>query len=708
LNLTLLQDRNERLVTRARYRIGIDVGGTFTDFVLADMVGRGLRFHKEPSVPTDPSLAVERGLAALAATFAIEPRNVELVVHGTTIGLNAIIQRRGARMAMVVSEGNRDVLELARLRLPSSYDFTEPREIPLVPRRLVFEIGARQRADGQVERRPSAGELRALADGLRTADVEAVAVMLLNSYRDPTLEREVAAALRKELPGVLVTESAVLWPEVREYERSLVAGLNAYIHPLMARYFDRLQRRVAEQGVDGPIYITANNGGTLSLDTARARPIDTVLSGPASGVVASTRVGAAAGQPRLITLDMGGTSTDISICQAGVPEFTTATFVGDFPLMMPVVNVGAIGAGGGSILWVDRQGVLKVGPLSAGADPGPVAYGRGGTEATITDCYLVLGILDPAVFLGGRMTLDLDAARRSLERTADQLGFEGENRVVAAAEAALRVASAKMATELTKLLATVGVDPRQFSLVAYGGAGPTHANLLAEEAGLTSVLVPTAPGIFCALGAILADVRRDYVRTERHLVVPTDARSDQPDGWPAVAAALADLEQEAVAWVENEGALIGEHGFAVSMKVRYPEQAYELDILVPEEVRASLDAGILARVFHAEHHRLYGFSEPASPIQVTTIRLGVIGRVPPVTLPDAAPRTPYSRRARPIWRHGQQIEAAVYDRPEIGKGALVRGPAVVEQPDTTIFILPGWRADADRLGTLHLTRETAP
>lgn len=695
-------------MTRARYRIGIDVGGTFTDFVLADMAGQELRFHKEPSVPADPSLAVERGIAALKDAFQVSPEDVELVVHGTTIGLNAIIQRRGARMAMVVSEGNRDVLEIARLRLPSSYDFTEPREVPLVPRRLVFEVGARQRADGRVERRPGPDEVNALAERLRAADVEAVAVMLLNSYRDATLEQEIADALRARLPGVLVTQSAVLWPEVREYERSLVAGLNAYIHPLMSRYFDRLRQRVAGEGVTEPIYITANNGGTLSLETARARPIDTVLSGPASGVVAATRVGAAAGQPRLITLDMGGTSTDISLCQAGAPEFTTATFVGDFPLMMPVVNVTAIGAGGGSILWVDRQGVLKVGPLSAGADPGPVAYGCGGTEPTVTDCYLVLGILDPAVFLGGRMKLDLDAARAALEGIADRLGLKGDNRAVAAAEAALRVATAKMATELIKLLATAGVDPRQFSLVAYGGAGPTHANLLAEEAGLTSVLVPIAPGTFCALGAILADVRRDYVRTERHLVVPPGTRSDKPDGWPAVAAAIAELEREAIAWVANEGALIGDHGLAVSMKVRYPEQAYELDILVPEEARAGLDAATLAHIFHAEHHRLYGFSEPASPVQVTTIRLGVIGRVPSVALPEAGRAVPAPRLTRRIWFRSAQIDAAIHARSDLGQGAVIHGPAAVEQPDTTILVLPGWRAEADRLGTLHLTRETAP
>jgi len=690
---------------KPRYRIGIDVGGTFTDFVVADMATGRFLFYKQPSVPNDPSASVERGIAALTADQGMDPADVELVVHGTTIGLNAIIQRRGARLAMVVSPGNRDVLEIARLRLPSSYDFTEPREVPLVPRRLMFEVPARMRADGSIEQAPTAEELAGLAARIAAAKVDAVAVMLLNAYRDASLERQVADALRAALPGLLVTESAVLWPEVREYERSLIAGLNAYIHPLMGAYLDRLRQRVAGLGVRGPIYITANNGGTLSLDTARERPIDTVLSGPASGVVAACRIGEAAGFAQLVTIDMGGTSADISIVQAGVPEFTTATFVGDFPLIMPVVNVGAIGAGGGSVLWVDAQGVLKVGPRSAGADPGPVCYGRGGVEPTITDCYVALRIVDPDRFLGGRMRLDAAAALHALEGIADRLGIVGADRALAAAEAALHVASAKMATELTKLMATAGVDPRRFGLVAFGGAGPTHANLLAEEAGLATVLVPSAPGTFCALGAILADVRRDYVRTARRLVgVPQGQGAEE---WPAVAALLAELEAEASSWIGQEGALVGAHDFVVTMRVRYPNQAYELEVIVPEPVRATLDGKKLAALFHAEHARLYGFAEPASPVQVTTVRLGVIGRVPPVALPGCAAATPHPIATRRVRLHGTEMDALVYARADIGAGAIIHGPAIVEQHDTTVLLLPGWWGKADRLGTLHLTQMRA-
>jgi N-methylhydantoinase A len=682
-----------------RYRIGIDVGGTFTDFILADMREGGLQLHKEPSVPADPSLAVERGAKALLESRAIPADAVELVVHGTTIGLNAIIQRRGARLALVVSRGNRDVLEIARIRLPSSYDVTAPREAPLIRRDLVFEVSARMRSDGSIVAPVDEAEVARIADALRAKNVNAVAVMLLNSYRDPQLEIAVADLLRRALPDVLVTESGVVWPEVREYERCLVAGLNAYIHPLMRDYFDRLETRVGANRIAAPIYITANNGGTLSLDTARARPIDTVLSGPASGVVASVRVGEVAGRRRLVTFDMGGTSADISIVRDGAPEFTTTTFVGDFPLIMPVVNVGAIGAGGGSILWVDDQGFLKVGPLSAGADPGPVSYGRGGTAPTITDCYLATGIIDPERFLGGRMRLDRDAALGALGSVAAGLGLDGP---IAAAEAALRVASAKMASEITKLLATAGADPRDFALVAYGGAGPTHAILLAEEARLDAVLVPTTPGAFCALGAVLADVRRDYAQTARHLIAPPGVLGEEQDGWPATAAAVARLRAQALAWIADEGDIVGAHRLAVSADMRYPGQAFELDIPATADPP---DAAGWCAAFHAEHQRLYGFSDPASPVQITTVRLGVVGKVPPVSFPRAGDARPQVKGTRIVWREGRPHKAAVYDRSEFGRGAVVYGPAIVEQADTTTLILDGWRCEADAVGTLHLNRE---
>ncbi len=678
----------------SRYRLGIDVGGTFTDFVLARADGAGgIAFHKEPSVPDDPSHAVEAGVQALIAREGIAPDQIELVVHGTTLALNAIIQQKGARVALVVSRGNRDVMEIARARMPNSYDFTAGREEPLIPRESVFEVGARGLSDGTVMAGVERAEIADVAEGIARGGHDAVAVMLLNSYRDPTLEAAMAKALSDALPGMPVTPSAAIWPEMREYERALVTCMNSYVHPLMARYFDGLQARFAELGVTAPVYITANSAGTVSLETARGRPVDTVLSGPASGVLAATRT--APDQPSLITFDMGGTSTDISITRNNALEFTNATLIGDYPLMLPVVNVSAIGAGGGSIIWADAQGVLKAGPESAGADPGPVCYGRGGTRPTITDCYLTLGYLDPARFNDGRMTLQTEAAEAAL---AEVGALAGQADAITTASSALRVATARMATELRKLMAEKGLDPRGFVLAAFGGAGPTHANMLAEEARLEGVLVPRLPGTFCALGAILADVRRDYVRQAR---ITTDRSGS---GWDGITALLEEMETEALAWIGAEGDLIGTHELRLTCDMRYPGQAFELPIDVPAYDRNTLTPGHVIDLFNNEHERLYGFIEPDSAVQLTTLHLSVVGKVEQIGLPEAAPGgLPEPRAIRRV-HHQDWRDVPVYDRAAIGSSATVDGPAIVEQPDTTVLILPGWRAVADRLGNLMIRR----
>jgi N-methylhydantoinase A len=685
--------RNGEGAVSGFYRLGIDVGGTFTDFVLADTTGASIAFHKEPSVPSDPSRAAEAGVAYLIEREGIAPGAIELVVHGTTLALNAIIQQKGARVALVVSRGNRDVMEIARARMPNSYDFTAGREAPLIPRESVFEVGARGLSDGSVMQPADPEEIAELARKIAAGGHEAVAVMLLNSYREPALEAEVAEHLAAALDGIPVTPSAAIWPEMREYERALVTCMNSYVNPLMARYFERLQARFAGLGISAPIYITANNGGTVSLETARARPVDTVLSGPASGVLAATKTALDAAS--LITFDMGGTSTDISITRDGKLEFTNSTLIGDYPLMLPVVNVSAIGAGGGSIVWADPQGLLKVGPESAGADPGPVCYGRGGTRPTITDCYLTLGYLDPARFNDGRLALDAGAAAAALAEIGQTAG---QADAVATAAAALRVATARMATELRKLMAEKGLDPRGFVLAAFGGAGPTHANMLAEEARLDGVLVPRLPGTFCALGAILADVRREYVRQAR---ITTDREGT---AWDGITAHLAAMEAEALDWVASEGAVIGAHELRLTCDMRYPGQAFELSIDVTDYALDSLTPGQLIDLFNAEHDRLYGFVEQDSAVQVTTLRLSVVGKVAPIGLPEAAPGgLPEPRAIRRVHHHDWR-DVPVYDRASIGAGATLDGPAIVEQPDTTVLILAGWQAVADSLGNLMIRR----
>ena len=679
------------------YRVGIDVGGTFTDLVLADGSTGSLVHFKEPSTPDDPSLAVESGLARLLDQAGVSPASVGLVVHGTTLALNAIIQRRGAKLAMVVSRGHRDVLEIGRSRMPSSYNFHSGRGDPLVPRERMLEVDARIDAKGQVIVRPDAAALAHLAKALTATGADAAAVMLLNSYLDPALEEEVACALERHLPGLPITRSAVIWPEIREFERALVAGMNAYVSPMVDAYLSRLKQRLRGLGIAAEITITSSNGGSLSLSTARQRPVDTILSGPASGVTAGVELTRATGIAAAITFDMGGTSADISVIRGSEPEYATNTTIGDLPLMIPVVAVSAIGAGGGSLLTVDAQGLLKVGPNSAGARPGPICYGLGATVPAITDCYLAIGLIDPNRFLGGRLQLDAAAARTALEAVGRGIGI---GTAEAVGEAALRVATARMATELFKALAQVGADPREFTLLPFGGAGPTHATMLADEAGLRSVIIPLGPGTFCALGAICADIRRDFARSL--------GEANVADSIEAVTAAFAALTGESAAWIAGESSLVGEVVTTRLADMRYAGQAFNVTVKLSDFLEPSTNA--LADLFHQAHEALYGFRDPTAPVLVLTVRVTVSGRLPPLHAPvatasmDAAPQA----GTRAVYVAGAWRDVTVLRRTDLQPDHRITGPTLIEQDDTTVWVTPGWTGSVDANLNLRLVAgETA-
>jgi N-methylhydantoinase A len=675
-------------------RVGVDVGGTFTDFVLSEGVGDRLVFYKEPSTPGDPSRAVVQGLANCVEKAGLTPSDVELILHGTTIGLNAIIQRTGAEIGLVVTTGFRDILEIARSRMPSSFDFHARKEEPLIPRDRIFEIDARFNPQGFATRTPEPGAIAELGRRIAAAKLDAVALVTLNGYAAPDDEGRIADALQVQLPGVAVTSAARVWPEIREYERTLVACLNAYIQPLMQGYFARLASGLRDIGVGAKIFVTASNGGSMSLESAAARPVETILSGPAAGVMAATRFASIAGAHRIITFDMGGTSSDIALSSDGEPEFATRTEIGGLTLVLPVVAVSAIGAGGGSIIWVDDHGVLKVGPRSAGADPGPVCYGRGGTHPTVTDAYLVTGLIDPRRFLGGRMILDRDAAETALATLASRIGF---NAAVLGAAGALDVATAGMATELFKTLAQRGLDPAEFTLMPFGGAGPTHANLLAEEAGIGHVVIPPSAGTFCALGAVSADLRRDFVRSLR---IALDTASAQ-----RLAETLRALGDDGHAWVNGESDLAGAVAFSQVVDMRYAGQAYELRVNL-DGFANNPGADAIAEAFHREHERVYGFRDAGAPIQLITARLAVIGRTPPVDIAkiSAADGPASPRVTRAVFLQGSWRNATVFDRQTLRAGHCFPGPAIVEQEDTAVVVLPRWKARIDDYGNIHLTR----
>ncbi len=676
-------------------RIGIDVGGTFTDFVLSNPNDGSLTYYKEPSTPDEPSRALIEGLQSLLKKAGITPSDVGTLMHGTTIGLNAIIQRRGATIALVVSKGYRDILEIARSRMPSSFDFHASKEEPLVPRLRILEIDARLSASGAVSKAADDAELDRVAAELKALGVDAAALVLINGYTTPSVEIDMAQRLSERAGGLSITSAAAIWPEIREYERTLVACLNAYIQPLMQRYFAGLKKGLERDGVIAPILVTASNGGSLSLVSAHERPVETILSGPASGVMAAARLAEAADVKSIITFDMGGTSSDIAVAQAGSAELATRTDIGGLPLVLPVVDVSAIGAGGGSIVWVDAHGLLKVGPQSAGAMPGPVSYGRGGKEPAVTDCYLALGYIDPAGFLGGRMKLDVDAARKALAEVGARIGLTGEDGAALAAEGALAVTTAGMATELYKTLASRGLDPAAFALVPFGGAGPTHANLLAAEAGIGRVVIPPAAGTFCALGAAAADLRRDFVRSIRRSVDDKTAA--------LMLDVMKELEDEGSTWLDREGETSQTRRFERGADMRYAGQAYELRVKLDENCR---DAASIAEAFHLEHERIYGFRDTDTDVELGTVRLAVVGVTENISQPEiaAGSGTPACKGERPIFRSGKWVSAGVYDRRAVGAGDQIAGPAIIEQDDTTTVLLPGWSARADALGNLHLER----
>ncbi|WP_347557421.1 hydantoinase/oxoprolinase family protein [Robbsia sp. KACC 23696] len=683
-------------------RIGIDVGGTFTDFVLFDANTARFAFHKQPSTPSDPALAVQLGLTALLEKCALRAQDVDALLHGTTIGLNAIIQRRGARVGLVVTEGFRDILEIGRARMPSSFDFHATREAPFLTRDRVIEMPARFNRDGQRTQWPDAAALDEVAEAIAALDVDATVVMLINGYAAPDEEGALTDSLQTRIPDVKLLSAARTWPEIREYERTLVATLNAYIQPLMARYFTRLTALMTEIGLDAPILVTASNGGSLSLQSALERPIDTVLSGPAGGVVAAARLSRETGMPQLVTFDMGGTSSDIAVCVDGQAEIATRTEIGGLPLVLPVVGVSAIGAGGGSVVWVDEQGVIKVGPLSAGANPGPAAYARGGEDATVTDCYLATGVLDAKAFLGGDMPLDASLADAALQRVATALDMTGDDIAARAASGALAVTTAQMASELRKSLAQRGLDPSGFALVPFGGAGPTHANWLAEDAGLSHIVVPAIPGTFCALGAVSADLRRDFVRSLR---VPLNAAAAQ-----TLDALWQEMETGARAWLDEQGIeQTGPASLLAAIDMRYAGQAYEIKVKLPHPLPRPLTPEIIAEAFHREHERLYGFRDGDAPIDLSTIRLAIVGAtasLPTHHVPDGGGR-PTPEAHRPVFLRGAWHQAAVYRRAALRAGDVFDGPAVVAQADTTVLVLSGWQARTDTLGYLHLTRQGA-
>ncbi|MFN3651941.1 MAG: hydantoinase/oxoprolinase family protein [Armatimonadota bacterium] len=649
-------------------KAAVDIGGTFTDFVVVR--GGVLTIYKVPSTPADPAEAFLRGAAELEIPAGAR------YVHGSTVATNAILERRGARAALLTSEGFRDVLELGRQTRLGLYDLEPRKHVPLIPRDRCFEVPERVDRDGEVVAPLDEAALEAALDAVLASGAESLAVCFLFSFARPEHERR--AGERARARGLSVSLSSEILPEYREYERASTTAANAYVAPLMDRYLGSLDRRLRERGRER-LQVMQSNGGIISVDQARQEAVRTVLSGPAGGVVGAWRVGAAAGYPRLVTFDMGGTSTDVSLIDGEPTGSAEGGVISDLPIRVPMLDIHTVGAGGGSIARVDPEGGLRVGPESAGADPGPAAYGRG-MLATVTDANLVLGRLPEDQFLGGRMHLDPNRSRAALEPLARQLGLGLEE----LAEGIVRVADVQMARALRRVSVERGHDPRRFALLAFGGGGPLHACALADETGIPEVLVPRYPGILSALGMLLSDLLKEYSRT---VMRPAD------ETLPELESLFAELEALALAELAAEGTAPARIRLSRHLDARFRGQSYELTIS-----GETLDPAQVTRGLREAHTRRYGFAPENGAAEVVNVRLRAIGLTEKPQLPTAIVeelREPQPVGRRRVWLDGAWGECPVYARAGLAPGHRWRGPALVTQEDTTTWIPPGRYAVVD-------------
>jgi N-methylhydantoinase A len=678
------------------YRLGIDVGGTFTDLVLFSEESGALVVEKVPSVPADPARGIMDGIARILSSAAAAPSAVGYVAHGTTVATNTLLQRHGARTALITTRGFRDLLEIARQRRPSLYDLHAPKPPVLVRRKLRREVPERIMADGTVRVPLDLDAVDAVLDALAGEDVQALAVCFLYSFLHPAHERAVVDRARARLPGVAVCASSDISPELREYERLSTTVANAYLLPRMASYVRAFRSRVAEAGIAAAPYINQSNGGTISVEEAARAPVRTVLSGPSAGVMGALWLARQRGMDSLVTFDMGGTSTDVSLVRGGAPSLAFEREIDGIPLRVAALDIHTIGAGGGSIARRDSGGALRVGPESAGAEPGPACYGRGGRAATVTDANLALGRLGAEGLLGGAMPLDGAAAHEAIAALAAELGLSP----VEAARGIVAVVDASMAGAVRLVTVQRGVDPGGLALLAFGGAGPLHAGALARELGIRTVVVPPGPGLLCALGLLVEDLRTDAVRT-------CVARLDT-DALDRLDRLFAEMEAEAAAWLDRERVPQERRSFTRWLDMRYAGQNYELLVAVPDGGWPGRRVAPIRERFLAAHEAAYGYAAPDEPIQVVNARLVARGHPDPPAMPALPPAgwpVSAAERGRRAVCFGASgfVDCAVYDRRRLGAGHVVPGPAVIEQFDSTTLVHPGQRALVDDLGFLRIT-----
>lgn len=679
------------------FRVGVDIGGSFTDFAVLDEATSEVKTLKVFSRPDQPGAEVLHGIGALSERYGIEPGRIAYFTHGTTVGVNTVIQRKGLKLALVATRNFANVLELARLRQPNMFDLLSKRPTPLISRDMVFEVDERVRADGSVDSALDPDSVKAALTAASARGAEGIVVSLLHAYRNSDHEAEVKRLALELVPDVPVFCSHEIWPIIREYERTITATISGYVQPRVAHYLGSLQAALKDAGVPSEARVAKSNGGVMTAEQGKTDCVQMILSGTASGVIGASYVAHLCGLKECISLDIGGTSADVALIHDGQPQYGIGEYIGDFQIFIPSVSVTSIGDGGGSIAWVDSFGVLHVGPESAGSNPGPACFGRGGTRPTLTDAFAVCGLIGHAELAYNAVKVDVTCAREAIAGLADTIGRSPEE----TAEIIIRIAVSGMYSKITGIATRFGIDPPSMALVVFGGAGPMLGCFLARELGMAETVVPTVPGVLSALGGLISDLKNDFIKT-----VYLDLDNDAAE---AMKNALNELRDAALHWLRTDQGYDGPFTIAYSADMRYRGQSFEIETVFSEEIVAAADPVVFAGVFHETHRRLYGHADPKAAIQVISVRLVISGATPKPELPRlvSASSEAEPKRLIDVRLDGAFRRIPVYARTDLLAGHRFAGPAVVSQDDCTTCVPSGFLVRVDEYGNLRVTRGVA-
>ena len=673
-----------------RYMIGVDVGGTFTDFSVFDSTTKKLTHYKRSSTPEDPSLAIMEGMYQILEEQDIRPEDVFYLALGTTVATNALILGRGAKTALVTTKGFKDLMEIGWQRRPSLYDLHKQKPQSMLALGQRYEVNERIRHDGSVKLPLDEEEVRSIAQALKRARVESVAVCTLFSFLNPVHERRIKEIILEECPEVYVTASHELIPEFREYSRMSTTVLNAFLGPVMKQYVRNFEHKVSAVGIQVAPYVTQSNGSIISISETIDCPIKTAVSGPSAGVIGAIYIGKQCETEQLITFDMGGTSADVCLIDNGEAKLSNERLIEGHPVRIPMIDIITVGAGGGSIAFIDSGGALKVGPISAGARPGPACYMLGGEDPTVTDANLILGKLNPRRILGGTMDVDRGLAEAAIR---DKICANSSLTINEAANGIISVVNSNMVRAIRLISVERGYDVRTFPLMAFGGAGPLHACEVAEEMGISSVIFPSAPGTLCSLGVLMADTRFDLVRSRILEAVP--------ESLPELQAIFQELIAEGSQLLDGEGIAQVDRTFLLSVDCRYLRQNYEINIPISAVPSESVLSKMCAD-FHDRHNSLYGYSDEEKPIQMVNYRVSAIGAVEKPELTEVVSEAenrelPSTKEVRDVlFCHAKEwLPTPIYDRSALLPGHVLVGPVIIEQMDSTVVVPPGWEAVVD-------------